>query len=63
MRKRRGREGGGGGRLSFPTLCVDGCVFLSLREKYTLEQDIRETEEAIRHKSSEVQVSRGTISS
>ncbi|XP_024276984.1 epidermal growth factor receptor substrate 15-like 1 isoform X2 [Oncorhynchus tshawytscha] len=25
------------------------------REKYTLEQDIRETEEAIRHKSSEVQ--------
>ncbi|XP_034737587.1 epidermal growth factor receptor substrate 15-like 1 isoform X2 [Etheostoma cragini] len=27
----------------------------TLREKYTLEQDIRETEEAIRHKSSEVQ--------
>ncbi|XP_046893276.1 epidermal growth factor receptor substrate 15-like 1 [Hypomesus transpacificus] len=27
----------------------------ALREKYTLEQDIRETEEAIRHKSSEVQ--------
>uniref|UniRef100_A0A7N6B9W3 Epidermal growth factor receptor pathway substrate 15-like 1a n=1 Tax=Anabas testudineus TaxID=64144 RepID=A0A7N6B9W3_ANATE len=26
------------------------------REKYTLEQDIRETEEAIRHKSAEVQV-------
>ncbi|XP_060890833.1 epidermal growth factor receptor substrate 15-like 1 isoform X2 [Labrus mixtus] len=26
-----------------------------LREKYTLEQDIRETEEAIRHKSAEVQ--------
>lgn len=28
------------------------------REKYTLEQDIREAEEAIRHKSAEVQVSR-----
>ncbi|XP_041746243.1 epidermal growth factor receptor substrate 15-like 1 isoform X10 [Coregonus clupeaformis] len=27
----------------------------ALREKFTLEQDIRETEEAIRHKSSEVQ--------
>ncbi|XP_032381078.1 epidermal growth factor receptor substrate 15-like 1 isoform X8 [Etheostoma spectabile] len=27
----------------------------TLREKYTLEQDIRETEEAIRHKSAEVQ--------
>jgi len=26
------------------------------REKYTLEQDIRETEEAIRHKTTEVQV-------
>lgn len=36
------------------------CLFVhgrvSVREKYTLEQDIRETEEAIRHKSSEVQV-------
>ena len=31
-------------------LCV--CV----REKYTLEQDIRDAEEAIRHKSAEVQV-------
>lgn len=31
-------------------MCV--CV----REKYTLEQDIGETEEAIRHKSAEVQV-------
>ena len=30
------------------------CVYV--REKYTLEQDIRETEEAIRHKSVEVQV-------
>lgn len=27
-----------------------------VREKYTLEQDIRDTEEAIRHKSAEVQV-------
>ncbi|XP_055364431.1 epidermal growth factor receptor substrate 15-like 1 isoform X4 [Betta splendens] len=27
----------------------------TLREKYTLEQDVRETEEAIRHKSAEVQ--------
>ena len=27
-----------------------------LREKYTLEQEIRETEEAIRHKTTEVQV-------
>lgn len=32
-------------------------MFLVLsREKYTLEQDIREAEEAIRHKSAEVQV-------
>uniref|UniRef100_A0A8C8HU57 Epidermal growth factor receptor pathway substrate 15-like 1a n=1 Tax=Oncorhynchus tshawytscha TaxID=74940 RepID=A0A8C8HU57_ONCTS len=31
------------------------CVCLSFREKFTLEQDIRDAEEAIRHKSSEVQ--------
>lgn len=32
------------------------CVCVCVREKYTLEQDIKETEEAIRHKSVEVQV-------
>lgn len=32
------------------------CVHVCVREKYTLEQDIRETEEAIRQKSAEVQV-------
>lgn len=32
------------------------CLSVCIREKYTLEQDIRDTEEAIRHKSAEVQV-------
>lgn len=32
------------------------CTLVCVREKYTLEQDIGETEEAIRHKSAEVQV-------
>uniref|UniRef100_A0A8C6MCU3 Epidermal growth factor receptor pathway substrate 15-like 1a n=1 Tax=Nothobranchius furzeri TaxID=105023 RepID=A0A8C6MCU3_NOTFU len=34
---------------------TSGCVALFIREKYVLEQDIREMEEAIRHKTAEVQ--------
>lgn len=37
-------------------VCICFLLFVCVREKYTLEQDIRETEEAIRHKSAEVQV-------
>lgn len=37
-------------------MCLCACFCACDREKYTLEQDIRETEEAIRHKSAEVQV-------
>ncbi|CDQ88358.1 unnamed protein product [Oncorhynchus mykiss] len=43
---------------TYSSCCVSTLAFThwsALREKYTLEQDIRETEEAIRHKSSEVQ--------
>lgn len=42
-----------------PLLCSADCfhaLFLTCREKYSLEQDIREKEEAIRQKASEVQV-------
>lgn len=37
-------------------------VCVCVREKYTLEQDIGDTEEAIRHKNAEVQV-RNTVKS
>ena len=39
-----------------PSVCLSVCLSVCIREKYTLEQDIRDTEEAIRHKSAEVQV-------
>lgn len=41
--------------LLMPSLCFHG--LFKPREKYSLEQDIREKEEAIRQKASEVQVS------
>lgn len=54
---------GGGGRsfffffshvlIKFVSCSLSLCV---IREKYTLEQDIREAEETIRHKTTEVQV-------
>lgn len=39
--------------MKFVSCSLSLCV---IREKYTLEQDIREAEEAIRHKTTEVQV-------
>uniref|UniRef100_A0A6Q2YZ59 Epidermal growth factor receptor pathway substrate 15 like 1 n=1 Tax=Esox lucius TaxID=8010 RepID=A0A6Q2YZ59_ESOLU len=47
----------GWGRGAVPRAAVCSYLYmcLCLREKFTLEQDIRETEEAIRHKTSEVQ--------
>lgn len=39
--------------IKFVSCSLSLCV---IREKYTLEQDIREAEEAIRHKTTEVQV-------
>lgn len=35
---------------------MNTCACLSYREKYSLEQDIREKEESIRQKTNEVQV-------